>query len=95
MDERIHSRIVTRSQVHSQSNPYEEDFETRIGENPRNEHSMEQNYPHYQPAKTPYALWRGPVASEAIAQAATAANDPTLLFILEQIKVKNMAFQQV
>ena len=41
MDERIGSRIVTRFQVRAQSNPYEEDFETGIGENPRNEHSME------------------------------------------------------
>ena len=88
MDERSDSRIVTWSEVRAQSNPYEKDFETGIGENPINEHSMEQNSPHYQPAETPYASWTEPVASEAIAQAATPANDPTLLHILEQIKVK-------
>ena len=94
MDERIDSRIVTQSQVCAQSNPNEEDFETGIGENPRNKHSMEQNSPHYQPAETPYASWTEPVSSEAIAQATTPANDPTLLRILEQIQVQNMAFQQ-
>ena len=43
MDEGFDSRIVTQSQVHAQFNPYEEDIETGIAENPRDEHSTEQN----------------------------------------------------
>ena len=94
MDGRFDSRIVTRSQVHAQSNPYEEDFETGIDESPRDEHSMEQNPPHHRLTETLYVSWTKLVASEAIAQAATSSNDPRLLHILELIQVQNMAFQQ-
>ena len=79
IDERFDSRIVTPLQIHALSNCYVEDFETGIGENPRDELCIEQNFPHYQPSETPYVSWTEPVASEAIAQAAIPANDPTLL----------------
>ena len=84
-NEKIDSRMVTRSQAHTQPRFYEDDFET--------EYAVEIP-PQHQSTETRHVSLIEPAAVEAVAQAVTPAVDPTLLRILEQIQIQNTAFQQ-
>ena len=78
-NEKIDSRMVTRSQAHTQLSFYDDDFETECAvEIP----------PQHQPTKTRYVSLIEPEAVEAVTQAVTPAVDPTLHRILEQIQIQ-------